>query len=92
MNLNIKQFIKEIKDRIESRFDAVVVIHTGIALSDDEFDEPEEFEVLGLKDEDYRNFRALKWEIREEFENTFGYSLVFHALSPEATKKHRWEE
>ena len=87
-------FRQEIINQIEQNFKDSVVFWTGTG-SPDEMDQDnytENFEALWISDVDYERFLTFEWHLVLILAKPMGYEIMVQCLSPEATKKYRWEE
>jgi hypothetical protein len=93
--VELSQALKEtIISRIESSFPQAVAVWTGYGSPDSgaEDENLQAFEVYQIPREDYRRFRDLVWALEIEVARPNGFSIVVHSLTPESTRKYRWDE
>jgi len=83
---------KEVIRQIEENFADSIVLWSGTGLPDEEDDDTEQFEALWITDDDYERFLDFEWKLESELAKPNGFRIMVQCLSPEATKKYRWNE
>ena len=88
---NKQEFIIEIINRIEARFDNSVVVWRGTGNPDEEFDSTENFDALWITDDRYEEFENFVDDLEENYANPNGFSIMVHGLSPKVTREYCWD-
>jgi len=85
--------IRAVIDRIEREFPGSLVIWRNTGTASDHFeDDTEVFEAYMIREEDYERFVRFTWVLMDEIATPNGFSIMIHDLSPDQTRKYRWEE
>lgn len=90
--MNNKRFRDNVICRIESEFQDSIVFWDSSGCPDDEYDDTESFNALWIPDVDYKRFTEFIWNLRDNFAEPNGYSLIVHAFNETQTKRYYWME
>lgn len=85
--------IARVRKEINNRFPDSVVVWIGTGTPSDNYeDNTEVFDAYMIPEGSYEDFVELEWKLRDEIFQYFGINISIRDLTPEETKKYRWEQ